>query len=193
MAGDNSVVYVETQPGRFEIRRVVLGSRCGERIAILEGVKEGEQVATRGNFLIDSQMQLAGNPSLIDPTKAIAKDDQSTQADPVVRTQFDLQQMVLPPISAPILILDPSQSAAPENDDAAAIDAALSQLSPTDRALADQQRFCPVADTRLGSMGIPIRVIVNGRPVFICCDGCRDSLLANPVKYLAKLDTEASR
>ena len=24
----------------------------------------------RGNFLIDSQMQLAGNPSLIDPTKA---------------------------------------------------------------------------------------------------------------------------
>lgn len=35
------------------------------------GVKPGEQVATAGNFLIDSQMQLAGKPSLIDPTRAI--------------------------------------------------------------------------------------------------------------------------
>jgi Cu(I)/Ag(I) efflux system membrane fusion protein len=33
-------------------------------------------VATAGNFLIDSQMQLAGKPSLIDPTRAIAKASQ---------------------------------------------------------------------------------------------------------------------
>ncbi len=70
MAGQASVVYVETEPGRFEIRRVVLGPSSGDEIAILEGVKEGEQVACSGNFLIDSQMQLAGKPSLIDPTKA---------------------------------------------------------------------------------------------------------------------------
>jgi len=30
----------------------------------------GETVAVEGNFLIDSQMQLAGNPSLMDPSKA---------------------------------------------------------------------------------------------------------------------------
>lgn len=70
MAGNNSVVYVETEPGRFEIRRVILGPQCGNDIVIRQGVREGEQVATRGNFLIDSQMQLAGNPSLIDPTRA---------------------------------------------------------------------------------------------------------------------------
>lgn len=69
MAGESSVVYVETEPGRFEIRRVVLGRSSGDEIAILEGVEEGEQVACSGNFLIDSQMQLVGNPSLIDPTK----------------------------------------------------------------------------------------------------------------------------
>lgn len=69
MAGNNSVLYVETDPGRFEIRRVVLGPGRGEQIVIRSGVELGEQVATRGNFLIDSQMQLAGNPSLIDPTK----------------------------------------------------------------------------------------------------------------------------
>lgn|GEM_PF-377421 len=69
MAGENSVVYVETEPGRFEIRRVVLGPNCGDQLVIRSGLKLGELVATRGNFLIDSQMQLAGNPSLIDPTR----------------------------------------------------------------------------------------------------------------------------
>ncbi len=69
MAGKHSVLYVETEPGRFEIRRVVLGPYSEDGIAILKGVEEGEQVAVSGNFLIDSQMQLAGNPSLIDPTK----------------------------------------------------------------------------------------------------------------------------
>ena len=69
MAGNSSVVYVETEPGRFEIRRVVPGPLCGDGIVIRSGLREGEHVATRGNFLIDSQMQLAGNPSLIDPAR----------------------------------------------------------------------------------------------------------------------------
>ena len=72
MAGENSVVYVETERGRFEIRPVVLGPILRDRVVILKGLREGENVATAGNFLIDSQMQLAGKPSLIDPTRAIA-------------------------------------------------------------------------------------------------------------------------
>ena len=148
MAGDNSVLYVETEPGRFEIRRVVLGPNCGDQIVILSGVTSGEQVATRGNFLIDSQMQLAGNPSLIDPTKAKPHTDEAMSAEMI---------------------------------------AALSELSPEDHALVKNQRVCPVAEYRLGSMGTPIRVDVNGTPVFICCEGCRESLLDEPEKYLAKL------
>ena len=70
MTGDNSVVYVETDPGRFEIRRVSVGPMTDDRAVILEGMSPGETVATNGNFLIDSQMQLAGNPSLMDPSKA---------------------------------------------------------------------------------------------------------------------------
>ena len=67
MAGDNSVVYVETTPGIFEIREVSLGALTDTEAVILKGVEEGEAVATDGNFLIDSQMQLAGKPSLMDP------------------------------------------------------------------------------------------------------------------------------
>jgi membrane fusion protein, copper/silver efflux system len=69
MAGQNSVVYVEVEAGRFELRPVVLGPSLGDRIVIVSGVEPGEHVAVSGNFLIDSQMVLAGNPSLIDPTR----------------------------------------------------------------------------------------------------------------------------
>lgn len=146
MAGNNSVVYVETEPGRFEIRRVVPGPVSGENIVMLHGVKEGERVATRGNFLIDSQMQLSGKPSVIDPTKATPAADERNQ-----------------------------------------IEVALSELSPIDRALAERQRMCVVSENRLGSMGTPLRVDVNGVPVFICCEACRNSLLEEPEKYLAKI------
>ena len=70
LAGENSVIYVETEPGRFEIRRVTIGPMNRKKAVIVEGLSAGETVATGGNFLIDSQMQLAGNPSLMDPTKA---------------------------------------------------------------------------------------------------------------------------
>jgi Cu(I)/Ag(I) efflux system membrane fusion protein len=73
LAGGNSVVYVETEPGRFEIRPVTVGPVLRDKIVTLDGLEAGEQVATAGNFLIDSQMQLAGKPSLIDPTRAVAK------------------------------------------------------------------------------------------------------------------------
>jgi Cu(I)/Ag(I) efflux system membrane fusion protein len=44
-----------------------------------------------------------------------------------------------------------------------------------------------VAGEELGSMGTPIKVDVEGQAVFICCEGCRKKLLADPQKYLDKL------
>lgn len=70
LAGASAVIYVETEPGRFEIRRVSVGPMNDTEAVIIEGLAAGETVATSGNFLIDSQMQLAGNPSLMDPSKA---------------------------------------------------------------------------------------------------------------------------
>jgi Cu(I)/Ag(I) efflux system membrane fusion protein len=152
MAGEHSVVYVETETGRFELREVVLGPSSGDRIAIRRGVEAGENVAVNGNFLIDSQMQLAGKPSLIDPTKARA------------------------PVKTPA-----------QDDEEARIAEALSSLDPADRALAEKQRICPVAQMPLGSMGTPLKVEMGGRMVFLCCSGCESMLRKDPEKYLAKL------
>jgi len=94
MAGENSVVYVEVEAGRFEIRPVVLGPSIGDRIVIVRGVEPGEQVAVSGNFLIDSQMQLAGNPSLIDPTRLQAKPQKPGKPDgPLELEQAELERI----------------------------------------------------------------------------------------------------
>ena len=74
MAGQRSAVYVEVEEGAFELRRVTLGSRFGEDVVVVDGLEEHAVVAADGNFLIDSQMQLSGRPSLIDPSRVVARD-----------------------------------------------------------------------------------------------------------------------
>ncbi len=67
-------------------------------------------------------------------------------------------------------------------------EAELSQLSAHDRALAEEQGMvCPVSDKPLGSMGVPYKVIVNGREVILCCQKGEEEIMANPEKFLAKL------
>ncbi|MBX3436993.1 MAG: efflux RND transporter periplasmic adaptor subunit, partial [Planctomycetaceae bacterium] len=227
MAGGSSVVYVETEPGRFEIRRVVLGPSCADQIVILGGVDEGELVASRGNFLIDSQMQLAGNPSLIDPTKAAPRGDDEDQEKIMLAlaglseqdreaalvqgscpvTKMALGSMGAPPkveVNGEVLFIcckgcerrlldSPGKYLANLNQVDAegdpAITAALAKLSAEDRVLAEEQRLCPVADFPLGSMGTPPKVHLDGKVVFICCEGCRERLVSQPEKYREKLGT----
>ncbi len=59
--GTRKVVYVESEPGVFEGRPVVLGPRVGDRFPVLEGLEPGENVAAAGAFLIDAESRL--NPS----------------------------------------------------------------------------------------------------------------------------------
>ena len=230
MAGNNSVVYVESDPGRFEIRVVKLGPTTGDDIVIIEGVADGEVVATRGNFLIDSQMQLAGNPSLIDPSRAEPpkpaglSPEHLQVLEELPKADFPLakEQQICPVTKAPLgsmglpvkLNIDgkpvficcagceerlrnsPAKylknlELVNKKGEAASIDpehvAEIAKLPAADQLLARNQRICPVANMALGSMGAPIKVSVKGKPVFICCEGCRDRLLKEPAKYLAKL------
>jgi len=56
--GEVQYVFVARQGGRFEPRRVRLGSRGEGKVQVLEGVAEGETVVTTANFLIDSESRL---------------------------------------------------------------------------------------------------------------------------------------
>ncbi len=48
------------------------------------------------------------------------------------------------------------------------------------------KELCPVTGKPLGSMGPPVRVVVAGRTVLICCEGCEEKLRKDPEKYLSK-------
>ena len=55
-----------------------------------------------------------------------------------------------------------------------------------EQAIAAQQ-ICPVSGKKLGSMGRSIKVSVQGRDVYVCCQGCVNTLKRSPEKYLARL------
>ncbi len=57
-SGTRQIVYVEKEPGVFEMRTVTLGLRGENEVEVLKGIKKGERVVTSGNFLIDSESQL---------------------------------------------------------------------------------------------------------------------------------------
>jgi membrane fusion protein, copper/silver efflux system len=69
ITGRRAVVYIRepgTEKPTFEGREVVLGPRAGNWYIVSEGLREGEQVVVNGAFKIDSAMQLAAKPSMID-------------------------------------------------------------------------------------------------------------------------------
>ncbi len=57
--GARRVVYVETSPNTFRAREVRTGDSGDDRIAILEGLAEGDRVVAAANFFVDSQAQLS--------------------------------------------------------------------------------------------------------------------------------------
>lgn len=56
--GERTQVFVVQGQGKFEPRIVKLGIESGGQVAILEGVKEGDEVVTSAQFLVDSESKL---------------------------------------------------------------------------------------------------------------------------------------
>ncbi len=78
----------------------------------------------------------------------------------------------------------PRSTAADENK----IKANLAKLDPEDQKLAEEQKFCALEnENRLGAMGVPVKIVVKGEPVFLCCKGCQKDAQADPDKTLANM------
>lgn len=73
VTGTRAIVYVQV-PGMdkptFEGREIVLGPRAGDYYLVRSGLREGELVVTRGNFKIDSSLQIMAKPSMMTPAGA---------------------------------------------------------------------------------------------------------------------------
>jgi Cu(I)/Ag(I) efflux system membrane fusion protein len=165
--GSQTIVYRQTLPGVYEGVKVELGPRMSgpEEVPffpVLRGLAIGELVVTSGSFLVDAETRL--NPaagSIYFGGSSGSKGGGSGGS--TVR---------------------PST---PEDTDAK-ITQALARLSEADRKLAERQQFCPVmTDNRLGSMGVPVKVVIDGEPVFLCCDGCRTAAQEKARETLEKV------
>jgi len=56
--GKQDIVFVDKGEGNLEMRRVELGYEAGDSYEVRRGLKEGEKVVTRANFLIDSESKI---------------------------------------------------------------------------------------------------------------------------------------
>jgi Cu(I)/Ag(I) efflux system membrane fusion protein len=164
--GSQTIVYRQTLPGVYEGVKVVLGPRMSgpddvPYFPVLRGLELGEIVVASGSFLVDAETRL--NPAAGSIYFGGSSGSKSGSGGSTVR---------------------PST---PEDTDAT-ITQALARLSADDRKTAEKQKYCPILpDNRLGVMGVPLKIVIDNQPVFLCCSGCTKEARENPKETLAKV------
>ncbi len=108
ITGKRAVVYIAVpgKEGVFEGREIVLGPKAGDFYVVKYGLNQGEKVVTKGNFKIDSAIQIIAKPSMMNPesgVKAVAH-DHGGHADMDDMKKTDKPDYTLPPIFASKLI-----------------------------------------------------------------------------------------
>jgi membrane fusion protein, copper/silver efflux system len=173
--GNLQIVYREVSAGEYEGVKVKLGPRMRgldeqSYYPILRGLEAGDQIVTAGSFLLDAETRLNPAAGSIYFGGSSGGGSKTGAGGSTVRpsTPDDLE---------------------------AKITANLAKLNAADRPLAEAQVYCPIMKGRpLGSMGTPIKLMIQNQPVFVCCDGCPNGALANPQRTLdevAKLKAKA--
>jgi hypothetical protein len=131
---------------------------------VLSGLRAGDRVVTNGSFLIDAETRL--NPAAGSIYFGGTGGSKAAQSNVTTR---------------------PSTPEDTETIEKQA-QSGLAKLSAEDRRLAEAQRFCPIRPTnRLGAMGAPMKVMLDGQPAFLCCVGCEIKARANPKETLQKV------
>ncbi len=169
-SGSRKIVYREYLPNEYEGVLVELGPRMAGPdkttvfYPVVRGLEAGDKLVAAGAFLIDAETRLTSGAS---------------------STYFGASGG---PAGAERRAAVTAGASLVEDEDAK-VRAALGKLSTPDRRLAEAQEFCPVLqDNRLGSMGVPVKVLAKGQPVFLCCAGCKEKALANPDQTLARVE-----
>lgn len=161
-SGSSKVVYKQESPGVYLGVTVELGPRMklpdGQpAYPVYAGLKESDEVVIQGAFLVDAETRL--NPAL---GSVYFGGSGGTKAGAVRPTT--------------------------PGDEEATIAANLAKLSPADRDLAMSQKLCASQEnSKLGSMGVPLKFILEGQPVFVCCQACVEEAKTAGAKTLARV------
>jgi Cu(I)/Ag(I) efflux system membrane fusion protein len=211
--GERALVYLESRPGVYRGVNVQLGPQAEDEVGrqwypVLAGLSEGDRVVTRGGFVIDSQMQLAGKPSLFE-ARGLAMGDAETRPSATADAREEISQKLCPVMGLPInpesfieykgvkvyFCCDGCDDEFLEHPEQY-----VSKLPPETQKRIHQaeqsdggeplQTLCPV-------MGHPIDpqcfIEYKGVKVYFCCDGCDDEFVKHPEQYIPKLPAEVQR
>jgi hypothetical protein len=170
--GSRKFVYREAEPDVYEGVEVQLGPRCAGFYPVVRGLQAGERVATTGSFLIDAETRLTGGAA-------------STYFGASGGPQGDHHHAANGGRTA----ARPSMT----RDEESRAREVLAKLDPAERRLAEEQGFCPVLGTRLGAMGKPVPVTLQGQKVFLCCKGCVQKAKADEQATLARVAERKAR
>jgi len=162
--GSRKFVYREPWPGVYDGVEVQLGPRSGGYYSVGGGLELGDKVVTIGSFLVDAETRLTSGAA---------------------STYFGASGTTQAKQSSPGTELQPSTPEAEE----VKVKAVLSKLSRVDQRLAGAQGKCPILQSNLlGSMGIPVKIILNDQPLFLCCKACEKNARDHPTETLATVE-----
>jgi Cu(I)/Ag(I) efflux system membrane fusion protein len=151
--GTRRFVYREAWPGAYDAVEVKLGPRADSFYTVVRGLQAGDKVVTAGSFLVDAETRLTSGVA----STYFGASGHSSHAEH----------------TAAMSAASPSLSPGARFPEDAKIKVNLAKLSRADQRLAEAQGHCPILeDNRLGSMGVPVKVMIQDKPVFLCCQGC---------------------
>ncbi len=143
LTGSRAVVYVRSPAAGdpvFTGRSVVLGPRANDVYTVVSGLSAGELVVTRGNFKIDSALQIQAKTSMMNPavTEPVEKPEPTAVGsmttfvgDPCFRQSLDRVLRAYYPLQAALAADDDTAAAAA----AVAVKAAVADLACDTREL----------------------------------------------------------
>lgn len=169
--GGQKIVFRQEAPTAFdavavEVGPLLTGADGDGYYPVVKGLQAGDRVVTTGSYLLDAETRV------------------SPAAGSIYSGQGGGQ-------SGPggVAAVRPTT---PEDAEANAR-ANLAKLSTPDRRLAEAQKACPILKNRLGVMGIPVKLLLNGEAVFLCCKGCQEEAKAHPERTLKAAEQMKTR
>ena len=174
--GSLQVAYIEREPGLFEGVKVTLGPRAGEFYPVIDGLLPGDRVAAAGAFLIDAETRL--NPAAAS-TYFGSGGSSHTHDHGQPQRSAPSPQRSSEDRGPPLAAADPGKLS-PEHLKE------IAKLPVPDQTLARAQALCPITGEPLGSMGMPFKLTVEGKSLFLCCQGCEGKVKKDPKAALQK-------
>ncbi len=192
--GTKKIVYVEREPGLFEGVEVELGPRTEGLYPVIQGLAAGDRVAAAGAFLIDAETRL--NPAAASTYFGASGGPSGSARSTSAPVSPDATQPAWPPGLTSPPAERPNKTAevpspGPTRPEVKALSPKalenIAKLSKADQVLALAQQRCPITDAPLGGMGVPVKILIKGQTVFLCCPGCEEEAKEQSEEVLKKV------